>query len=86
MGLTRTAIGRADALLQLVSAEQASGLDHPFLPAQPLGLMTPILRHLLSVKTNKSTALRTSAYRGGGPGPARAGATRNVAAVASRRA
>jgi len=45
--------GGADALLQFRGGQQPCRLGDPLLASQPLGLMTPILLHLLSSNTDK---------------------------------
>ena len=53
MRFTVAAKGGIDAVLQFLGGEQARRLRYPLLASQPLGLMTPILLHLLSSNTDK---------------------------------
>ncbi len=53
MGFMGTGIGGTDPLGDLVRGEEVAGFDHPLLARQPLGLMTPILLHLLLSNTDK---------------------------------
>jgi hypothetical protein len=48
-----TAINGADAVDQFGCGEEAVGLSDLTLAVQPLGLMTPILMHLLLSHTDK---------------------------------
>ena len=56
MWFSSAAKGGADPVFQLLGGEQSRRLCHPLLASQPLGLMTPILLHLLSSNTDKWTA------------------------------
>ena len=53
MGFPSAAKGGADTVLQFLGGEQACWLRYPLLARQPLGLMAPILMHLLLSNTDK---------------------------------